>query len=63
MLCFFFYIIRPHLTLGNQDGFLMEKEAEISCDCIRNTFPGVQQTKDKGLLLGIVSIFVKIAAI
>ena len=38
----------------------MEKGAEISCDAIHNTFHGVKQTKDKGLLLSIITIFVKV---
>ena len=39
----------------------MEKGAEISCDAVHNTFLGVKQTKNKGLFLGIITIFVEIA--
>ena len=40
----------------------MEKGAEISCDAIHNTFLGVEQTKDEGPFLCIITILVKISA-
>ena len=39
----------------------MEKGAEISCDAVHNTFLGVKQTKNKGLFLCIIAIFVKVS--
>ena len=56
----FFYIICPDLTFCYQYGFLVEKGTEISCDAIHNTFLWVKQTKDKGLFLCIITIFVKV---
>jgi len=41
----------------------MEKGAEISCDAVHNTYIGVKQTKDKGLFLRIITIFVEIAPV
>ena len=41
----------------------MEKGAEISCDAVHNTYIGVKQTKDKGLFLRIITIFVEIPTV
>jgi len=39
----------------------MKKCAEISCDAVHDTFLWVKQTKNKGLFLRVITIFVKIA--
>ena len=58
---FFFYKKGLDLTLGYQDAFLMEKNAEILCDGFHYTFLRVQQTDNKRLFLCKVTIFVEIA--